>query len=75
MSDNPSVISAANALEFDQPHWKVIARGFKDETEAWLGVQDAHLAAVLRRHGVTRLYTNNRDFRKFDFLEAVDPLV
>jgi hypothetical protein len=36
-------------------------------------VPDAHLAALLRQHGVRRLYTVDRDFRKFDFLEAVDP--
>lgn len=37
-------------------------------------VPDAHLATVLRQHGVARLYTHDRDFRKFDFLEAIDPL-
>ena len=36
-------------------------------------VPDAHLAALLRQHGVRRLYTVDRDFRKFDFLEVVDP--
>ena len=36
-------------------------------------VPDAHLAALLRQHGVKRLYTADRDFRKFDFLELVDP--
>jgi len=38
-------------------------------------VPDAHLAAVLRQHGVVTLYTHDRDFRKFDFLRAIDPLV
>jgi uncharacterized protein len=37
-------------------------------------VPDAHLAAILRQHGVARLYTIDRDFRKFDFLDVVDPL-
>ena len=37
-------------------------------------VPDAHLAALLRQHGVRRLYTVDRDFRKFDFLEVADPL-
>lgn len=37
-------------------------------------VPDAHLAAVLRMHGVTTLYTHDRDFRKFDFLTVHDPL-
>lgn len=36
-------------------------------------VPDAHLAALLRQHGVRRLYTIDRDFRKFDFLEIADP--
>jgi toxin-antitoxin system PIN domain toxin len=36
-------------------------------------VPDAHLAALLLHHGVRRLYTIDRDFRKFDFLEVADP--
>lgn len=36
-------------------------------------VPDAHLAAILREHGVTRLYSRDRDFRKFDFLTVLDP--
>ncbi len=36
-------------------------------------VPDAHLAALLLQNGVRRLYTVDRDFRKFDFLEVADP--
>ncbi|MCZ7626716.1 MAG: VapC toxin family PIN domain ribonuclease [Candidatus Methylomirabilota bacterium] len=36
-------------------------------------VPDAHLAALLRQHGVRTLYTSDRDFRKFDFLDVADP--
>jgi uncharacterized protein len=36
-------------------------------------VPDAHLATLLRQHGVATLYTNDRDFRKFDFLKVRDP--
>ncbi len=36
-------------------------------------VQDAHLAALLRQHGVTTLYTNDKNFRKFDFLRVRNP--
>ena len=36
-------------------------------------VPDAHLAALLRQHGVQRLYTAEADFRKFAFLEVRDP--
>lgn len=38
-------------------------------------VPDAHLAAVLRQHGVVKLCTHEKDFRKFYFLQVVDPLV
>ena len=36
-------------------------------------VPDAHLAALLRQHGVGTLYTKDRDFRRFDFLRVIDP--
>ena len=38
-------------------------------------VPDAHLAAILRQHGVKKLYTHDRDFQKFAFLDVRDPLV
>jgi hypothetical protein len=37
-------------------------------------VPDAHLAALLRYHGVKTLYTHDRDFLKFPFLDVRDPL-
>jgi len=36
-------------------------------------VPDAHLATLLRQHGVKVLYSNDRDFRKFDFLDVRNP--
>jgi toxin-antitoxin system PIN domain toxin len=36
-------------------------------------VPDAHLAALLRQHGVNTLYTDNKDFLKFEFLRVRDP--
>ena len=36
-------------------------------------VPDAHLAALLRQHGVKTLYTRDPDFRKFAFLDVRDP--
>jgi toxin-antitoxin system PIN domain toxin len=36
-------------------------------------VPDAHLAALLRQHGVTTLYTNDRDFLKYSFLRVRNP--
>jgi hypothetical protein len=36
-------------------------------------VPDAHLAAVLRDNGIATIYTNDRDFQKFAFLDVRDP--
>ena len=36
-------------------------------------VPDAHLAAVLRQNGVRRLWSRDRDFLKFTFLDVRDP--
>jgi len=36
-------------------------------------VPDAHLAALLRQHGIGRIYTRDADFRKFSFLDVRDP--
>ncbi len=38
-------------------------------------VPDAHLATILRQHDVRTIYTNDADFKKFDFLRVVNPLV
>lgn len=36
-------------------------------------VPDAHLATLLLQHGVTTLWTHDRDFRKFEGLRTRDP--
>lgn len=38
-------------------------------------VPDAHIATILRQHGVNRIYTADSDFRKFAFLEVLNPLI
>jgi hypothetical protein len=67
------------------PHCRVLSEedGFWDQyREVTHGVPvrgnlvpDAHLATLLSQHGVVTLYTHDRDFRKFDFLDVRDPLV
>jgi toxin-antitoxin system PIN domain toxin len=37
-------------------------------------VPDAHLAVILRQHGVSKIYTADSDFRKFGFLSVVNPI-
>lgn len=36
-------------------------------------VSDAHLATILRQHGVRFMYSTDSDFRKFDFLKVINP--
>jgi uncharacterized protein len=38
-------------------------------------VPDAHLSAILRQHGVQKLFTHDRDFLRFSFLKVEDPLI
>jgi len=45
-----------------------------DMTAAGNLVPDAHVATILREHGVRRIYTADTDFRKFDFLKVINPL-
>ena len=37
-------------------------------------VPDAHLAALLMQHGIKKIYTADSDFKKFEFLEVINPL-
>lgn len=36
-------------------------------------VTDAHIAALMRQHGVGTIYTRDRDFRRFDGIRVEDP--
>lgn len=36
-------------------------------------VPDLQLAAILKSNGIRRLYTCDKDFRRFDFLQVIDP--
>jgi toxin-antitoxin system PIN domain toxin len=65
------------------PHARAISEldGFLDAYRRVAGdmpvrgnlVPDAHLAAILLQHGVRTLYTNDRDFLKFESLDVRDP--
>lgn len=36
-------------------------------------IPDAHIATLMRQHGVTIIYTRDRDLRRYDSIEARDP--
>jgi uncharacterized protein len=54
--------------------WPAYQRVTRDVPTRGNLVPDAHLATVLQQHGVVTLYTHDRDFRKFGFLDVRDPL-
>jgi uncharacterized protein len=56
---------AANFLRVYRETASVSTRG-KDVT-------DAHIAALMRQHGVAKIYTRDRDFRRFDGIRIEDP--
>jgi hypothetical protein len=37
-------------------------------------VPDAHLVALMRQNDIGTIYTHDRDFRRFDGVEVIDPL-
>lgn len=37
-------------------------------------VTDAHIATLMRQHGVSTIWTHDRDFRRFDGITVRDPL-
>jgi hypothetical protein len=54
--------------------WDVYREVAKEVSPRGNLVPDAHLAALLSQHGVVKLFTHDRDFRKFSFLDVRDPL-
>lgn len=58
----------------DEGFWSTYRKTTQDVPTRGNLVPDAHLAAVLSQHGVVTLYTHDRDFRKFSFLDVRDPL-
>jgi hypothetical protein len=45
----------------------------RGDTDRGNDVPDGHLAALMRQHGVGKIYTRDRDFRRFDGITAEDP--
>jgi predicted nucleic acid-binding protein len=54
--------------------WDIYREVTKDVSTRGYLLPDAHLAALLSQHGVVTLYTHDRDFRKFSFLDVRDPV-
>lgn len=80
---NPEEALGNVAALIGLPHVRVVTEqdGFLDVYRQIAGdmpvrgnlVPDAHVATILFQHGVRIFYTNDRDFRKFESLDARDP--
>ena len=64
----------ARFLAEEEGFWSIYRKLTADVPTRGNLVPDAHLAALLRLHGVRTLYTNDRDFQKFPFLDVRNPL-
>lgn len=54
--------------------WELFQELAADHPPRGNAVPDLYLAALLRHNGVRTLYTTDRDFRRFEFLDVRDPL-
>ncbi len=62
-------------LEHTFNHGRVAAKTLAELPDLRGNVMhDLHTAVLLREHGVRRIYTRDADFRRFPFLEVIDPL-
>jgi len=66
--DRPHVRSPGEGAGF----WPIYRSAAGDHARG-NDVPDAHLAALMRQHGVRLIYTRDRGFRRFDGIEARDP--
>ena len=67
-------LSHVRLLGEEEGFWDVYSRVGQGLAVRGNQVPDAHLAAILLHHDVRTLYTNDADFRRFDFLEIRNPL-
>lgn len=68
-------IPSCRVIAEEEGFWDVYGEVTKDVPTKGNLVPDAHLAALLSQHGVVKLYTHDRDFKKFSFLHVHDPLI
>jgi uncharacterized protein len=68
---SPSLVVAAEGPD----HWSQLRDVARTSGIAGPKIHDAHIAALCREHGVTTLWSADRDFSRFVGLKVVNPLV
>ena len=63
----------ARILSEEEGFWEIYREVTAEVPTRGNLVPDSHLAALLRQHGVKTLFTHDRDFLKFPFLDVRDP--
>ena len=63
----------ARILSEEEGFWEIYREVTAEVPTRGNLVPDSHLAALLRQHGVRTLFTHDRDFLKFPFLDVRDP--
>lgn len=66
--DRPNIRTPSEADGF----WELY-RATADSQTRGNHVPDAHMAALMRQHGVAVIYTRDKDFRRYDGIDARDP--
>ena len=66
--ERPNIRTPAEGADF----WDLFCATAENDTRG-NHVPDAHLVALMRQHGVTVIYTRDRDFRRYEGIEAHDP--
>jgi toxin-antitoxin system PIN domain toxin len=56
-------------------YWPILRAILEQSQATGPRVHDAHIAALCRNHGVSELWTADRDFRRFRGLKVVNPLI
>ena len=56
-------------------HWELVSRSLLASRISGPGVHDARVAAICEGHGVTMLWTADRDFHRFPRIRTENPLI
>ncbi len=68
--EQPNVHAPAEGVEFMDLLRSTVVQ---NEARGKL-VHDAHIVALMKQHEVSTIWTNDRDFRRFDGIRVVNPL-
>ncbi len=69
--ESPSLVLIAETEEY----WQRLERVLRSARSSGPRIHDARIAALCLEHGITELWTADRDFSRFPALRVRDPLV